>query len=322
VRRIFTSRRWLRVLGVGMRAYQRLGVQWLVRHAGGRYLLPASLRGLEQLTPTISQRFTEALFRRLYARRNPESPRYRVGMLIGCVQDLAFADTNADTIYVLQRNGCHVSLPPAQECCGSLHAHNGDLESARQLARRNIDAFQPERLDAIITNAGGCGPHMKHYDHLLAEDPEYADRARIWSAKVKDIHEFLVEVGFQAPRGPARPQRVTYHESCHLNHGQHVSAQPRQILRAIPGLELVEMKEADWCCGSAGIYNITQPEMAMQLLDRKMANAAQTGATVIASANTGCNIQLACGNLRGGTTVAVKHPVTLLAEAYRAEDRA
>jgi len=319
VKRLFMSRRWLRRLGAAMRLYQQSGCQWLVRHAGLKYLLPPSLRRLEPLAPRISRRFTEALFRRLYARRNPARPRYRVGLLLGCVQDLAFADTNADTIYVLQENGCEVVLPAQQECCGSLHAHNGELECARALARRNIDAFAPETLDAIISNAGGCGPHMKHYGHLLADDPEYAERARVWSAKVKDIHEFLVEIGFRPPRGPQRPQRVTYHESCHLNHGQHVSAQPRQILRAIPGLELVEMAEADWCCGSAGIYNITQPEMAMKLLDRKMEHVRRTGAEVIASANTGCNIQLECGRERAGLAVTVKHPITLLAEAYRAE---
>jgi glycolate dehydrogenase iron-sulfur subunit len=320
VNHLFMSRRWLRMLGRMIWLYQRSGMQWLVRNAGLKYLMPRSLRELEPLAPTINWRFTEAIFRRLYARRNPAQPKYHVGMLVGCVQDLAFADTNADTIYVLQRNGCHVVLPPDQECCGSLHAHNGELESARKLARINIDAFQPEQLDAIISNAGGCGPHMKHYADLLADDPEYADRARIWSAKVKDVHEFLVDIGFRTPTGPARPQRVTYHESCHLNHGQGISTQPREILRAIPGLELVEMAESDWCCGSAGIYNITQPEMAMKLLDRKMTHVLETEAPVVASANTGCNIQLVCGGDRAGAALEVVHPVSLLARAYRDEE--
>lgn len=319
VNTVFMSRRRLRTMGRAMRLYQRSGLQWLVRRGGLRYLLPRSLRQLEPLTPAISRRFTEAVFRRLYARRNPPQPRFRVGLLVGCVQDLAFADTNLDTIYVLQQNGCHVAVPRAQECCGSLHAHNGELESARRLARANIDAFVPESLDAIITNAGGCGSHMKRYDHLLADDPDYADRARLWSARVKDIHEFLLEIGFRRPQSPPLQQQVTYHESCHLRHGQQVSAQPREILRSIPGVELVELKRADWCCGSAGIYNITQPEMAMQLLDQKMDDIKATGAHLVASANTGCNIQLECGCHRSGATVKVTHPVTLLAAAYRRE---
>ncbi|MFA6107700.1 MAG: (Fe-S)-binding protein [Candidatus Latescibacterota bacterium] len=316
---LFGSRRRLHCLGRVMRLYQRSGLEWLVRHAGLLYLLPRSLRRLEPLTPRISRRFTDQLFRRDLARANPAKPRYRVGFLSGCVQDLAYAEVNADTVYVLQQNGCEVVIPVAQECCGSLHAHNGELESARRLARVNIDAFAPESLDAVITNAGGCGSHMRHYDHLLKDDPAYAERARVWSAKVRDVHEFLVEIGFRPPRGEARPRRVTYHESCHLNHGQKVSAAPRQVLRAIPGLELVELKEADWCCGSAGIYNITQPEMAMKLLDRKMGHVQATGAQVVASANTGCSIQLDYGSRRHGLDLKVEHPVSLLAAAYRAE---
>jgi glycolate oxidase iron-sulfur subunit len=319
VNKLFVSKKRLRRLGRLLRLYQRSGLQWLVRHAGLRYLLPGSLRGLEPLTPWISDQFTDQLFRRRYRAANPPAPRYRVGLLSGCVQDLAFAQVNADTICVLQANGCEVVLPENQECCGSLHAHNGELESARRLARTNIDAFAAEGLDAIVTNAGGCGAHMKHYDHLLKDDPQYAERARIWSAKVRDIHEFLVEIGFRPPRSAPVPRRVTYHESCHLNHGQKVSAAPRQVLKSIPGLELVELKEAEWCCGSAGIYNITQPEMAMRLLDRKMDHVRATGARIVASANTGCNIQLDYGSRRRGLQIAVEHPVSLLAQAYRAE---
>ena len=318
---LFTSKKRLHCLGRLIRLYQRTGLQWLVRRGGLRRLLPGSLRGLEPLTPKISRRFTGPLFRKEYRKRNPEHPRYRVGLLTGCVQDLAFAEVNADTIHVLQVNGCEVVVPEGQECCGSLHAHNGEMESARKLARINIDAFEPEKLDAVIVNAGGCGSHMKRYDHLLADDPEYAERARIWSAKVKDIHEFLVEISFRPPRGNGRAQKVTYHESCHLNHGQKVSSAPRRVLESIPGLELVEMEEAAWCCGSAGIYNITQPEMAMKLLDRKMENVRNTGAEVVASANTGCNIQLEYGARRSAVRIQVRHPVSLLAEAYRAEQR-
>ena len=321
VKWLFTSRKRLRRLGALLRFYQGSGLQNFVRESGLLRLLPVSLRDLEPLTPVAQDRLTEDLFRDVYRRENPERPKYRVGLLIGCVQDIAFADVNADTIYVLQQNGCEVALPEAQECCGSLHAHNGELDAARELARKNIDAFNAEDLDAVIANAGGCGFHMKRYGHLLAGDAEYAGRARVWSRKVRDIHEFLVEIGFRRPRHPGQPRRVTYHESCHLTHGQKVSDAPRQVLQAIPGITYVELKEADWCCGSAGIYNITQPEMAMRLLERKMGHIRATQAGVVAAANTGCAVQLVYGSQRCGVDVRVKHPVSLLAEAYRAEEK-
>jgi glycolate oxidase iron-sulfur subunit len=203
-----------------------------------------------------------------------------------------------------------------------LHAHNGELALAREMARRNILALEQsagplEDLDAIITNAGGCGSHLKNYAHLLHEDPAFASRAALWSQKLKDIHEWLAEIGIRRPAGASQPQRVTYHESCHLCHGQKVVRPPRDVLRVIPGLELVELPESNWCCGSAGIYNITQPEMAGNLLDRKLANLQRTGVSVVASANPGCSVQLAAGLRQSGKDVHVVHPISLLAEAYR-----
>jgi len=318
LRRLFVSKKRLLRLGRLLYLYQRSGAQFLVRKLGLVRLLPGSLRSLEPLTPVAQARSTQQLFEKGLAQGNPAQPRYRVGLLSGCVQDLVYSQINADTIEVLQENGCQVMLPPAQQCCGSLHGHNGELETARALARVNIDAFDPEHLDAVITNAGGCGSHMIHYDHLLEGDSRYAARAKVWSAKVKDISQFLVEIGFRAPRA-GQPQRLTYHDSCHLRHGQKVWAAPRQVLAAIPGLELVELKEADWCCGSAGIYNITQPEAAMKLLDRKMENIRAAGVARVAVANPGCSIQLEYGGRRSGLTVEVVHPVSLLAAAYRAE---
>jgi glycolate oxidase iron-sulfur subunit len=318
LKRLFTSKKRLRRLGRILYLYQQSGMQRLVRRSGLLRLLPSSLRGLEPLTPAAQAKSTSQLFRERLEARNPARPRYRVGLLSGCVQDLVFSQVNADTIEVLQENNCQVVLPPGQQCCGSLHGHNGEVETARALARANIDAFAPEELDAVITNAGGCGSHMIHYDHLLAEDPRYAERARIWSAKVRDIHQFLVEIGFRPPRA-GRPRRLTYHDSCHLRHGQKVWQAPRQVLAAIPGLELVELQEADWCCGSAGIYNITQPEAAMAILDRKMGKVRATGAELVATANPGCAIQLEHGGRRSGLPLEVVHPVSLLAAAYRAE---
>lgn len=260
-------------------------------------LLPPRLQKLEALTPRVRARFSDALLRE---RESPASARFRVGMLTGCVQDLIYPEVNRDTVDVLLANGCEVVTPRRQHCCGSLHAHNGELELAREMARRNIDAFDLPALDAIISNAGGCGTNLKNYAHLLQDDAAYAERAREWSRKMRDIHEWLAEIGAQVPRGTPLEQSVTYHESCHLCHGQRVSAQPRELLRAIPGLRLIELAEASWCCGSAGIYNITQPAMSEELLERKLAHLEKTGAAVVATANPGCLLQLeACGGKAG-----------------------
>ena len=313
---LFTSPKKLRLLGHLMRLYQKTGVQTIIRKSGLLRLLPKSLRELEPLTPTISPKFTSAYFKQS---TNPPHPKFRVGFIVGCIQDIAFADVNADTIYVLQKNECEVILPNAQVCCGSLHGHNGETETAKELARTNIDAFDVETLDAIIINAGGCGSHLKHYDHLLADDPNYAQRAKIWSQKVKDIHEFLVEINFRPPQKNGNLQSVTYHASCHLTHGQKVKTQPLQILQSIPNIHFKELTESEWCCGSAGVYNITQPEMSMKLLDRKMNHIQNTGAHIVATANPGCIIQINHGTTRSNTSIEVKHPITLLAQAYRSE---
>jgi glycolate oxidase iron-sulfur subunit len=213
----------------------------------------------------------------------------------------------------LLANGCEVLTPRAQFCCGSIHAHNGELELAKQMARRNLDAFDLERLDAVITNAAGCGTHLKNYGHLLQDDPAFMERAMKWSAKVRDIHEWLVEIGIRAPAASI-PQTVTYHEACHLCHGQKITREPRQVLKAIPGLELVELPESNWCCGSAGIYNLIQPEMSQTLLRRKMANIATTAAQVVASANPGCSVQLQTGVRELNLKLKIAHPISLLAE--------
>ncbi len=205
---------------------------------------------------------------------------------------------------------------------GSLHAHNGEWELAQQLARKNLDQFPPEQFDAIITNAGGCGSHLKHYGKLLAGDSAYENRARAWDGKVKDIHEWLVQIGLQAPSADQPAQTVTYHESCHLCHGQKVTAQPRQLLKTIPNLVLVELPESSWCCGSAGIYNLIQPQMADALLERKLKHIRSTGAPVVATGNPGCLLQIINGAHRQGWNLRVAHPVTLLAEAYRRDNPA
>ncbi len=337
LRFVFTRPLVLRALGRVLRWYQASGAEWLVRRLRLTALLPRDLRELEPLTPRVQRQFSDALIGGV---ESPDEPRHRVGMLTGCVQDLVYPHVNRDTVDVLLANGCEVVTPGAQHCCGSLHAHNGELELAREMARRNLDAFDLEAVEAIITNAAGCGSHLKNYDQLLAEDPRYAARAKVWSAKMRDIHEWLVEIGiappkttggsqlstFNCPRGATDLSQsvesqlsVTYHEACHLCHGQKITRAPRQVLERVPGLRLVEMPEATWCCGSAGIYNITQPEMSRKLLARKLANIEKTGARTVASANPGCSVQLEAGAREHGLALEIVHPVTLLARAYRGE---
>ncbi|MES2468930.1 MAG: heterodisulfide reductase-related iron-sulfur binding cluster [Verrucomicrobiota bacterium] len=319
LRHLFLKPRLLRALGTALRFHQQSGAQSFVRKSGLLRFLPPSLRSLEPQTPTIAAAFSHELISPV--ERPPGAPRYRVALLTGCVQDLVFPDINRDTADVLLANGCEVLTPPVQPCCGSLHAHNGDLESARQLARRQLDLFAVDKLDAIITNAGGCGSHLKKYGHLLAEDPAYAARAHAWDAKVKDIHEFLIEIGCRIPTAGCGETAVTYHESCHLCHGQKITSQPRQLLKLIPGLTLTELPESSWCCGSAGIYNITQPEQSAKLLTRKLTHLGTTQAPVVATANPGCHLQLQNGLSAqpGHPCQTVTQPVTLLARAYRAE---
>src|SRR4051812_16716592 len=309
----------LRMAGRALRWYQRSGLEALARRTGAMRLLPPALRRLEPQTPRIARKFSNSL---IAAHETPSATsRYRVALLTGCVQDLVFSDVNRDTADVLLANGCTVDTPPIQPCCGSLHAHNGDLERARVLARRMIDLFPPDRYDAIITNAGGCGSHLRRYAPLLHDDPAYRERAALWDRKVRDIQEWLIEIGCRIPEAPpfAEPTSVTYHESCHLVHGQKISREPRALLGLLPGVSLVELPESTWCCGSAGIYAITQPEQAERLLGRKTANIVATGASWVATANPGCHLQIARGLDAAGASIHVAHPVSLLARAYRRE---
>jgi glycolate oxidase iron-sulfur subunit len=316
---LFGSVNRLQVVGRLLRLYQQLGLQALVRGSGLLRFLPKRLRELEAITPQVQEKFSSELIPTVTPAAG--SKRYRVAMLTGCAQDLIFSDVNLDTVEVLARNGCEVITPAEQFCCGSLHAHNGEWELAQELARKQIDQFPPSQFNAIISNAGGCGSHLKHYRKLLEHDPAYRERAKIWDQKVKDIHEWLAEIGIEPPRnGAARQVVVTYHESCHLAHGQKITAEPRRLLQSIPHLKLVELPESNWCCGSAGIYNLIQPEMANELLIRKLNHIRTTQATVVATGNPGCLLQLINGARQEGLALRVVHPVTLLAEAYRKDE--
>lgn len=321
LRGLFTNPHLLRALGRLIWVYQATGLQQLVRDLKLTRLLPKKIREMEPLTPTVKAQFSDQLIARVETPPTPGKPRYRVGLLTGCVQDLIYSDVNRDTADVLLANGCEVVTPRSQYCCGSLHAHNGEIEIAREMARRSIDSFDLDRLDAIITNAAGCGSHLKTYGHLLHNDPKYAARAAQWDAKLKDIHQWLAEIGITPPRPGVEAMKVTYHEACHLCHGQKITQPPRQVLNAIPGLELVELPESTWCCGSAGIYNITQPEMSQELLKRKLEQVDKTNAPIVATANPGCLVQIVSGLRASGREIEAVHPVSLLAKSYREQGR-
>ena len=244
--------------------------------------------------------------------------RARVGVLLGCVMRVLYADTNEETVRVLAANGVEVLTNRRQGCCGALHAHNGYSETALDMARSLIDAFSPsDGLDAIVVNSAGCGSTMKHYGEMLAGDPRYAGRAKEFAAKVRDVSEFLDELGWSAPLKPlgVSPVMATYHDACHLAHGQGVRSAPRALLSNIPDLTLVDLAESEICCGSAGIYNLTEPEMAERLQRRKIENIRATGATIVATGNPGCLAWIKAGIDRGETPIRVAHPVSLLAEA-------
>jgi glycolate oxidase iron-sulfur subunit len=300
--RLFSRLMWL---------YQRSGVQALARRSG--LLKRLKLDETEALLPPMSEHFVVPQGQ-IYATEG--TPRYHVALLSGCIMSTAFAEVHAATIRVLQKNGCEVLLPPDQTCCGALHIHGGDMEGGRELARRNIAAFEGLGLDAIIVNAAGCGSTLKEYGHLLHDDPVWFERARAFSAKIKDISEFLAGVEFNTRDLKPLNLTVTYQEPCHLAHAQRIGAQPRKLLGSIPGLTLKEMHESSLCCGSAGIYNVTQPEMAARLGDRKIGNAQATGADVIVTANPGCHLQLAGGLRRRGSAMRVRHIVEVLDQSY------
>jgi glycolate oxidase iron-sulfur subunit len=298
----------------GLWLYQASGLRWLVHKIRLLHLLSETLSDGEQLLPDLPSP--------LIRQRIPEQTlavgreQRRVGFLPGCVMRAVFARTNAATVRVLAKNGCRVIMPRDLGCCGALHAHHGDLSAARGMARHNIRVFENHDLDAVVVNSAGCGAMLKEYDQLLQQDGEYAQRAAAFSRKVKDISEFLAGRTL-SPQMSRLPLRVAYDDPCHLLHGQGIGHEPRQLLQQIPGLELVPFKEADWCCGSAGTYNLTQPEMSKRLLDRKMHHIADVDPDIIATGNPGCLLQLGWGVKRAGLRAEVLHPIELLDRAYR-----
>lgn len=293
-----------------LRFYQRSGLQALARGTGVLKILGLAER--ERLLPRIDDEFFFSALGKTFPAR--ETRRARVAFFAGCIANVTFSKLNEATIRVLTANGCEVVVPDEQFCCGALAAHAGVREAARELARKNIKAFEREAFDAVLTNAAGCGSTLKEYDYLFAaEEPEFA-AATAFRDKVRDVTEFLAGLGLTAKLKPIA-ERVTYQDSCHLLHGQKVREAPRQLLRAIPGVTFVELPYSDICCGSAGVYNVTQAEASLELLAEKMECAKKTGARVIATANPGCLLQLRAGAELHQTGQEVLHVVELLDRA-------
>ncbi|MDZ5470512.1 (Fe-S)-binding protein [Bacillus sp. 31A1R] len=296
--------------------YQRSGLQKAVRSVGFMKLFPENLATMEKVlpkVPTIKEMNNRPEF---VAAKGVVKK--RVAFFSGCLMDTMFLDTNNATLKLLQLAGCEIVIPKNQNCCGALHGHSGEKEGSKELAKKNIQAFEDLNVDYIITNAGGCGAFLVDYDHLLKDDSVWKDRAKAFKDKIKDITEILYEVEFHKKQTLKLPyQVVTYQDSCHLRNVMKTASAPRVLLKAIEGIEYREMKDADRCCGSAGIYNIVESEMSMQILDHKMEQAKATHANTIVTANPGCLLQMKLGIERENLSQEARavHIVDLLLEA-------
>lgn len=305
----FSRPKRLRKLGAALRAYQSLGLQRLAHILRLTALLPESLRTMERLMPDLSQKESSAA---LPPRINAEGEKRRtVAMVTGCVQSVFVAQVSAATARVLAAEGCDVLVPQDQGCCGALLMDLGQEKEALDMARKMIDVFEQMKVDAIVVNAAGCGAVLKDYGYLLRDDPKYRDRALAFSAKCKDPSEILAELPPRAPRHPIS-LRVGFHDPCHLQHAQGLREPPRAMLRTIPGLQLVELPESALCCGSAGVYNLLQPETGRQLGERKVQNIVSTHAQVVATGNPGCQLQISSVLNEKGQQLRVMHYMELL----------
>ncbi|MBM4160901.1 MAG: (Fe-S)-binding protein [Ignavibacteria bacterium] len=317
----FRNQERLKSIARFLRFYERSGLKGFLLRTGLLKFVSRRLHDIQPLTPAISKRFSSDSLAEVI---HPVGDvHYRVGFLTGCIMDVAFSEVNLDTVRLLLHHGCEVVIPRDQACCGSLQAHNGDMIAARQMARHNIQLFDRGDFDYIVMNSAGCGAFMKEYGHQFADDPELRPRAERISEKVRDITEFLMETGFRprrtaseksvAPSGRSFDgKRVTYHDACHLVHTQKISQQPRQLLKMIPGIDLVELPESTWCCGSAGIYNIVHFADAMKLLDRKIENIKKIQPDIIVTGNPGCLVQIQHGLQKEGLAIDLQHTATFL----------
>ncbi|NJR60518.1 MAG: 4Fe-4S dicluster domain-containing protein [Cyanobacteria bacterium CRU_2_1] len=314
---LFPYPKRLRLLLVPLAIYQRSGLPNLIRATGLLQRVSPQLAAMESLLPKVTAKSFQDSLPTIVPAQGKK--RYRVGMILGCVQRLFFSDVNEATVRVLSANGCEVVIPKAQGCCAALPYHQGQEEQGQALARQMIDSFEGTTVDAIIINAAGCGHTLKEYGHILQDDPAYRQSAQKFTNKVKDVQEFLAAIGLTAKLSPLQNQPLTivYQDACHLLHGQKISLQPRQLLRQIPGVTLREPIDAALCCGSAGVYNMLQPHVAEELGQQKVENLLNTGATLIASSNPGCSLQLLKHLQRNDKAVPVMHPIQLLDYSIR-----
>ncbi|GGJ57642.1 glycolate oxidase iron-sulfur subunit [Anoxybacillus voinovskiensis] len=311
---IFPHPSRLQALGRLLKLYQKSGLQKLVRQTGLLRLFPDHLAEMEAVLPAVGEPVRKK-YKHSLVKAKGETKR-TVALLTGCVMDVMFSDINEATIRVLTYNGNDVVIPPTQTCCGALHVHAGDKETGKMLAKQNIEAFQD--VERVVVNAAGCGCMLKEYPELFRDDPVWHEKATQFSEKVEDISKYLYDTGYERPKAELA-MRITYHDACHLAHGQGIRQEPRAILASIPGVELVEMPNADRCCGSAGIYNITHPEMAQAVLQSKMENIPNE-VEIISMGNPGCMLQMAIGVLKHGRNEKIVHTVQLLDWAYQKEN--
>lgn len=321
---LFPNPDLLRILLVPLFLYQKLGIAKLARTTGlidniVKKISP-QLAAMESILPDITVKSFQDNLPDIIPAKGEK--RYRVGVILGCVQRLFFSPVNEATVRVLTANNCEVVIPKSQGCCAALPEHQGQAEQAKSLARQMIDSFADKNVDFVIINAAGCGHTLKEYGHILADDPEYAQKAKQFAAKVRDAQEFLATVGLTAKLLPIsdQPMNLVYQDACHLLHGQKISVQPRQLLKQIPGVTLREPIDAALCCGSAGVYNLLQPEIAEELGKQKAQNLLNTGANVIASPNPGCSLQISkyLPSL-SDRNITIMHPMELLDYAIRGE---
>jgi glycolate oxidase iron-sulfur subunit len=310
---VFPHHNRLRSLGGLLRFYQKSGMQKVVKKTKLIHIIPQHLAEMESIMPEVKVSVRKKFPSEIKAKGETK---HKVAMLTGCVMDVFFSDINESTINVLTRNGNDVSIPKNQTCCGALHVHAGDREMGRKLAKQNIEAF--ENVEKVIVNAAGCGCMMKEYAELFRDEPEWKVRAKEFEEKVVDISKYLHDTGYEKPKAMMNT-RITYHDACHLAHGQGIRKEPREILLDIPGVEMVQMPNADRCCGSAGIYNITNPEMADAVLKSKMENVPED-VEMISMGNPGCMMQMALGVQKYGRNQKIVHTVQLLDWAYQKEE--
>jgi glycolate oxidase iron-sulfur subunit len=298
----------MKLLGKGLRLYQKTGLQAVVRKTGVVGLFSKDFSAMERILPEASSNgIVEQLGTRIPAKGVKIAT---VGMFRGCLMDVLFTETNRKTVMLLSEAGFEVIIPPTQNCCGALHAHSGEMDQAKLQAKNNIRAFKEANVDYIVSNAGGCGAILVEYDHLLHDEPEWQERAAWFAKRVKDISTILLEKGrplqFAETQSDDQPLNVTYQDSCHLKNVIKASNSPRTLLNGVANVEFTEMKDAGTCCGSAGIYNVTQPAMANQILDHKMVNANATHAQYIVTSNPGCLLQMKLGIDKHGENKAVQ----------------